>query len=85
MLFIRTVLKAWVDFRASTREVVKPRNVFHPPLFLVCISALSKIEEASHAQQKLIDAGQYALWWCFVGAVGISILQTGLSCNGSRL
>lgn len=76
-------------FSRSTREVVKPLVMcFIQFIILVCISALSKIEEASHAQQKLIDAGQYALWWCFVGAVGISILQLiiamGRACEEFR-
>lgn len=44
-------------------------------IVLICIAALSKIAEATPAQQKFIDAGQYMLWWCFAGAVGMSILQ----------
>lgn len=76
-------------FSRSTREVVKPLVMcFIQFIILVCISALSKIEEASPAQQKLIDAGQYTLWWCFVGAVGMSILQLiiamGRACEEFR-
>lgn len=63
-------------FTRSTREVVKVLVTFFVQfVILVCIAALLNITEATPAQQKLIDAGQYMLWWCFAGAVGMSILQ----------
>lgn len=63
-------------FTRSSREVVKVLVTFFVQfIILVCIAALLNITEAAPAQQKLIDAGQYVLWWCFAGAVGMSILQ----------
>ena len=63
-------------FTRSTREVVKALvTLFIQFVILVCIAALLSITEATPSQQKLIDAGKYALWWFFVGTVGISILQ----------
>lgn len=63
-------------FTRSTREVVKVLVTFFIQfVILVCISALSNITEVTPAQQKFIDAGQYMLWWCFAGTVGMLILQ----------
>ena len=63
-------------FTRSTREVVKALvTLFIQFVILVCIAALLSITEATPSQEKLIDAGKYALWWFFVGTVGISILQ----------
>lgn len=63
-------------FTRSTRELVKVFvTLFIQFVILVCIAALLSITEATPPQQKFIDAGTYALWWCFAGAIGISILQ----------
>lgn len=42
---------------------------------LTCIAVLLNIIDATPAQQKFIDAGQYVLWCCFAGAVAMSILH----------
>ena len=63
-------------FTRSARDQVRILvTFFFIFIVLICIAALSKIAEATPAQQKFIDAGQYMLWWCFAGAVGMSILQ----------
>ncbi|WP_315311220.1 hypothetical protein [uncultured Actinomyces sp.] len=63
-------------FTRSTRELVKVFvTLFIQFVILVCIAALLSITEATPPQQKFIDAGKYALWWCFVGTIGILILQ----------
>lgn len=50
-------------------------------MVLTCIAALLNITEATPAQQKFIDAGQYVLWWCFAGAVVMSVLQLILTMS----
>jgi hypothetical protein len=63
-------------FTRSARDQVRILvTFFFIFVVLICIAALSKITEATPAQQKFIDAGQYMLWSCFAGAVGMSILQ----------
>lgn len=76
-------------FSRSTRELVKVFvTLFIQFVILVCIAALSSITEATPSQQKFIDAGQYVLWWCFAGAVGMSVLQliitTSRACEELR-
>ena len=72
-------------FTRSTRELVKAFvTLFIQFLILVCIAALLSITEATPPQQKFIDAGTYALWWCFAGAVGISILQLIIALSRAR-
>lgn len=63
-------------FSRSDREVVKVLfTMFIQFVVLTCIAVLLNITDVTPAQQKLIDAGQYVLWCCFAGAVGMSILQ----------
>lgn len=63
-------------FTRSTRELVKVLvTLFIQFVILVCIAALLSITEATPSQQKFIDAGKYALWWYFIGIIGILILQ----------
>ena len=63
-------------FTRSARDQVRILvTFFFIFVVLICIAALSKIAEATPVQQKFIDAGQYMLWSCFAGAVGMSILQ----------
>lgn len=72
-------------FSRSDREVAKVLvTLFVQFVILVCIAALSNITEATPAQQKFIDAGQYMLWWCFAGAVGMSILQLIVAMSRAR-
>lgn len=76
-------------FSRSDREVVKVLfTLFIQFVVLTCIAALLNITKATPAQQKLIDAGQYMLWWCFAGAIGMSILQliiaAGRACEEFR-
>lgn len=72
-------------FSRSDREVVKVLvTLFIQFVILVCIAALFNITEATPAQQKFIDAGQYMLWWCFAGAVGMSILQLIVAMSRAR-
>lgn len=76
-------------FSRSDREVVKVLfTLFIQFVVLTCIAALLNITEATPAQRKLIDAGQYVLWWCFAGAIGMSILQliiaAGRACEEFR-
>ena len=72
-------------FSRSDREVAKVLvTLFIQFVILVCIAALLNITEATPAQQKFIDAGQYMLWWCFAGAVGMSILQLIVAMSRAR-
>ena len=72
-------------FSRSDREVVKVLvTLFIQFVILVCIAALLNITEATPAQQKFIDAGQYMPWWCFAGAVGMSILQLIVAMSRAR-
>ena len=69
-------------FSRSDREVAKVLfTLFLQFVVLTCIAALLNITEATPAQQKFIDAGQYVLWWCFAGAVGLSVLQLILTMS----
>ncbi|MDU7041667.1 MAG: hypothetical protein E6340_06405 [Actinomyces sp.] len=69
-------------FSRSDREVAKVLfTLFFQFVVLTCIAALLNITEATPAQQKFIDAGQYVLWWCFAGAVGLSVLQLILTMS----
>ena len=69
-------------FSRSDREVAKVLfTLFFQFVVLTCIAALLNITEATPAQQKFIDAGQYVLWWCFAGAVGMSVLQMILTMS----
>ena len=69
-------------FSRSDREVAKVLfTLFFQFVVLTCIAALLNITDATPAQQKLIDAGQYVLWWCFAGAVGMSVLQLILTMS----
>lgn len=66
----------------SDREVAKVLfTLFFQFVVLTCIAALLNITEATPAQQKFIDAGQYVLWWCFAGAVVMSVLQLILTMS----
>lgn len=72
-------------FSRSDREVVKVLfTMFIQFVVLTCIAVLLNITDATPAQQKFIDAGTYALWWCFAGAVGISILQLIIALSRAR-
>ena len=69
-------------FSRSDREVGKVLfTLFFQFVVLTCIAALQNITEATPAQQKFIDAGQYVLWWCLAGAVGLSVLQLILTVS----
>ena len=69
-------------FSRSDREVAKVLfTLFCQFVVLTCIAALLNITEATPAQQKLIDAGQYVLWWCFAGAIVMSVLQLILTMS----
>ena len=69
-------------FSRSDREVTKVFfTMFIQFVVLTCIAALQNITEATPAQQKFIDAGQYVLWWCFAGAVVMSVLQLILTMS----
>lgn len=72
-------------FSRSTRDEVRILVVFFF-LFvaLVCIAALSKITEATAAQQEFIDASKYMLWWCVAGILVMSLLQVVMALSRSR-
>lgn len=71
-------------FSRSTRDEVRILVTF---LFLfvalICIAALSKITEATAAQQEFIDASKYMLWWCVAGILVMSLLQVIIALSRS--
>ena len=69
-------------FSRSDRELTKVLfTMLIQFVVLTCIAALQNITEATPAQQKFVDAGQYVLWWCFAGAVVLSVLQLILTMS----
>lgn len=69
-------------FSRSDRELTKVLfTMLIQFVVLTCIAALQNITEATPAQQKFVDAGQYVLWWCFAGAVVMSVLQLILTMS----
>ncbi len=69
-------------FSRSDRELTKVLfTMLIQFVVLTCIAALQNIREATPAQQKFVDAGQYVLWWCFAGAVVMLVLQLILTMS----
>ena len=72
-------------FSRSDREVVKVLfTMFIQFVVLTCVAVLLNITDATPAQQKFIDAGQYVLWCCFAGAVAMSILHLIIAMGRAR-
>ena len=63
-------------FSRSTRDIVEI-NVTFFFIFVTLISlvALDKIDEATPAQQEIIDGAKYGLWWSIAAIVGMSLSQ----------
>lgn len=71
-------------FSRSTRDEVRILvTFFFLFVALICIAALSKITEATAAQQEFIDASKYMLWWCVAGILVMSLLQVIIALSRS--
>lgn len=72
-------------FSRSTRDEVRLLvTFFFLFVALICIAALSKITEATAAQQEFIDDAKYMLWWCVAGILIMSLLQVVMALSRSR-
>lgn len=72
-------------FSRSTRDEVRLLvTFFFLFVALICIAALSKITEATAAQQEFIDDAKYMLWWCVAGILIMSLLQVILALSRAR-
>lgn len=72
-------------FSRSTRDEVRLLvTFFFLFVALICIAALSKITEATAAQQELIDDAKYMLWWCVAGILIMSLLQVIMALSRAR-
>ena len=72
-------------FSRSTRDEVRLLvTFFFLFVALICIAALSKITEATAAQQELIDDANYMLWWCVAGILVMSLLQVIMALSRAR-
>lgn len=72
-------------FSRSTRDEVRLLvTFFFLIVALICIAALSKITEATAAQQEFIDDAKYMLWWCVAGILIMSLLQVVMALSRSR-
>ena len=72
-------------YSRSTRDEVRLLvTFFFLFVALICIAALSKITEATAAQQELIDDAKYMLWWCVTGILIMSLLQVIMALSRAR-
>ena len=72
-------------FSRSTRDEVRLLvTFFFLFVALMCIAALSKITEATAAQQEFIDDAKYMLWWCVAGILIMSLLQVIMALSRAR-
>ena len=72
-------------FSRSTRDEVRLLvTFFFLFVALICIAALSKITEATAAQQEFIDDAKYMLWWCVAGILIMSLLQVIMALSRAR-
>ena len=72
-------------FSRSTRDEVRLLvTFFFLFVALICIAALSKITEATAAQQEVIDDANYMLWWCVAGILVMSLLQVIMALSRAR-
>ena len=72
-------------FSRSTRDEVRLLvTFFFLFVALICIAALSKITEATAAQQEFIDDAKYMLWWCVAGILIMSLLQLIIALSRAR-
>ena len=72
-------------FSRSTRDEVRLLvTLFFLFVALICIAALSKITEATAAQQEFIDDANYMLWWCVAGILIMSLLQVIMALSRAR-
>jgi hypothetical protein len=72
-------------FSRSTRDEVRLLvTFFFLFVALICIAALSKITEATAAQQEFIDDAKYMLWWCVAGILIMLLLQVIMAVSRAR-
>jgi hypothetical protein len=63
-------------FSRSARDLVRINvTCFFLCVTVVCMVALDKVDEATPAQQEIIDSAKYGLWWSIAALVGMLLSQ----------
>lgn len=63
-------------FSRSARDLVRVNvTCFFLSVTVVCIVALDKVDEATPAQQEIIDGAKYGLWWSIAALVAMLLSQ----------
>lgn len=63
-------------FSRSARDIVRINvTCFFLCVTVVCMVALDKVDEATPAQQEIIDSAKYGLWWSIAALVGMLLSQ----------
>ena len=63
-------------FSRSARDLVRVNvTCFFLSVTVVCIVALDKVDEATPAQQDIIDGAKYGLWWSIAALVAMLLSQ----------
>lgn len=63
-------------FSRSARDLVRVNvTCFFLSVTVVCIVALDKLDEATPAQQEIIDGAKYGLWWSIAALVAMLLSQ----------